>query len=170
MPVNSEPDIHQLVICANVFIRKGDKYLVLRRSPHKRFAAGVVHPVGGKVELDEDPYVGALREVREETGLAVKNMRLEAVLNEILPPPDFDRNWIIYHFSADYDSGEVIQTDEGELVWLSAEEIRQDKLFPSVRMIIEKILDPAVGTVFTTFEWDGDQIVKPTAVINQCAR
>jgi 8-oxo-dGTP pyrophosphatase MutT (NUDIX family) len=68
---------------------------------------GYLHTVGGKLELDEDPYAGAVREVREETGLTVKNMRLEAVLTELAPPPDFDHNWVIYHFSADFDSGRL---------------------------------------------------------------
>lgn len=57
---------HKLVICANVFIRKDDKYLLLRRSPHKKYAPNYVHPVGGKVDLDEDPMEAGKRELLEE--------------------------------------------------------------------------------------------------------
>jgi 8-oxo-dGTP diphosphatase len=170
MAITTEPDIHKLVICANVFIRRGHKYLVLRRSEQKRFAPGVIHPVGGKLELDEDAYAGAIREVREETGVTVKNMRLEAVINELLPPPDRNYNWLIFHFSADYDSGDVLTTDEGELVWLTADEIKNSKLFASVRPLISQILNPAVGTVFATFVYDKDEIDDAQSVVQTCEK
>jgi 8-oxo-dGTP diphosphatase len=170
MAITTEPDIHRLVMCANVFIRKNDKYLVLKRSPSKRFAPNVIHPVGGKVDLDEDPYTAALREVHEETGLTVKNMRLEAVINELLPPPDHNYNWLIFHFSADYESGDVLSTEEGELVWLGADEIMAAKLFQSVRPLIGNILDPQIGTMFATFEYDrSDEIDESKTVIHMCA-
>ena len=60
----------------------------------------------------------------------------------------------VFHFSADYDSGEWRQTEEGEIVSLTAEELLRQDLFPSVREIIEHILNPNDGTVFATFEWD----------------
>lgn len=50
MPINQEPNIHKLVICANIFVRKDGKYLLLKRSPKKKFAPGVVHPFGGKLD------------------------------------------------------------------------------------------------------------------------
>ena len=85
MPINNTPDIHEQIICANIFIRKDDKYLVLRRSQLKKYAPDVIHPVGGKVNLGENPYTTAEREVEEEAGVKVKNMRLEAVIQEIKP-------------------------------------------------------------------------------------
>jgi 8-oxo-dGTP diphosphatase len=171
MAINTEPDIHQLVVCANIFIRKGDKYLVLRRSPLKRFAPGVVHPVGGKVDPGEDAFGAALREVREEAGVSVKNIRLEAVINEILPPPDRNYNWLIFHFTADYDAGEVTTTEEGELVWMTVEEIKAEKLFQSVRPLVSQMLDPRVGTVFATFTYKPDgEIDESQSIIQECAR
>jgi 8-oxo-dGTP pyrophosphatase MutT (NUDIX family) len=164
MPINNAPDIHEQIICANIFIRKEDKYLVLRRSPQKKYAPGVIHPVGGKVDIGENPYTTAEREVQEEAGVKVKNMRLEAVIQEIKPVKDEPYNWLIFHFSGDYDSGEVITTEEGELVWLTADEIRNEKLFPSVKLVIEHILNHEKGTVFTTLEYDDEKqnIVKHT--------
>ncbi len=157
MPINNIPDIHEQIICANVFIRKHDKYLVLRRSPLKKYAPGVIHPVGGKVDVGENPYTTAEREVEEEAGVKVKNMRLEAVIQEMKPVKGESYNWLIFHFSADYDSGEVITTEEGELVWLTADEIRAERLFPSVKLIIDHIFDQEKGTVFTTLEYDEEK-------------
>lgn len=164
MPINNKPDIHEQIICANIFIRKDDKYLVLRRSPLKKYAPGVIHPVGGKVDIGENPYTTAEREVQEEAGVKVKNMRLEAVIQEIKPVKGEPYNWLIFHFSGDYDSGEVITTEEGELAWLTADEIRNERLFPSVKLVIDHILDHEKGTIFTTLEYDDEKqnIVKHT--------
>ena len=106
MPINQAPNVHQLIICANIFIRKDGKYLLLKRSEKKKYAPGFVHPFGGKVDINEDPFMGAQREVLEETGIKVKNMRLEAVLMEIAPVKSdiYKCNWLIFHFSADYKS------------------------------------------------------------------
>ncbi len=169
MSITLDPDIHELVICANVFIRRNDTYLVLKRSSQKRFAPGVVHPVGGKVDLDEDPYSAAMREVLEETNVAVKNMRLEAVINELAPPPDRTNNWLIFHFSADYASGEVSETEEGELIWLTSDQIKQQHLFQSVRLLIDQMLDPGQGTVFATFAYNTQaEIDMSKSVIQKC--
>ena len=157
-------------MCANVFIRKDDKYLLLHRSPLKTFAPDVVHPVGGKIDPDEDPFTTAEREVLEETGVRVKNMRLEAVINELLPPPRRDYNWLIFHFTADYAGGEEVTTDEGELVWMTTDEIKASKLFPSVRPLIDKILDPNAGTTFATFGYTKDgEIDEGTSLVSECS-
>lgn len=154
MAINNEPDIHTNVICANVFIRNGDKYLVLRRSPKKKWLPNVIHPVGGKVDLGENPYTTAEREVLEETGAKIKDLKLEAVILEIAPLKNDPMNWLIFHFTADYDSGEIKETEEGSLEWLTSDEIKNENLFPSVREAIDNILSPNDGTVFLTVMYD----------------
>lgn len=164
--MNQQPDIHELVICANIFVRKDGKFLMLKRSPKKKYAPGVVHPVGGKVDLNEDPYTAAVRELWEEAGVKVKNMRLEAVLTELKPIPDEPYNWMIFYFSGGYDSGELKKTEEGELVWLTAEEITKQKLFPSLRAVIDTILNPQEGTIFARLEYnDKNEIKEETKII-----
>ncbi|MBU2592224.1 NUDIX domain-containing protein [Patescibacteria group bacterium] len=169
MPANQKPRIHQLVICVNVFVRKDGKYLMLKRSSGKTYAPDVVHPIGGKIEPDEAPFLAAQREVLEEAGIKIKNMRLEAVVLELKPYKTTEGNWLIFHFTADYDSGDKSETDEGELILLDAKEILDQKLFPSVREIIGHILDPDDGTVFATFEhdWEG-KIIQKTKRIDIC--
>lgn len=169
MPINSTPDIHQLVICANIFIRKDGTYLVLKRSPEKKYAPNVIHPFDGKVDLNENPFIAAQREVLEEVGIKVKNMRLEAVILEISPQPGMPENWLVFHFSADYDSGEVITTNEGEFVYLTPEELKNSSLFPSVRRIIEHIINPKDGAVFATFRYDdSQQIIEEKSSVDLC--
>lgn len=169
MPINTKPHVHKLVMCANIFVRKNGEYLLLRRSPKKRYAPNVIHPIGGKIDPDENPYLRAQRELLEEAGVKVKNMRLEAVILEIQPVKDADENWLIFHFSADYDSGELIKTEEGELLWIKTEDIPKQDLFPSVAPIINNILDPNDGTVFLTVAYDDNgKVVEKTKKVNVC--
>jgi len=127
----------------------------MKRSPEKKYAPNKIHPFGGKIDQDENPYDGAVREIREELGIEISNLRLEAVILELTDEKDLPVNWLIFHFSADYESGEVKPTEEGEAVYLTAEEIKASDLFPSVKSVIENILKPDDGTVFTTNSYHG---------------
>lgn len=162
MAINNEPEIHKLIICANVFVRKGDKYLLLKRSSLKKWAPNVVHPIGGKVDLGENPLEAARRELFDESGVTVSDVKLEAVVLERNPTKTDPYDWMIFHFSGDYESGEVKECEEGELVWLTADQIKNGPLFPSVRKIIDRILNPEEGTVFTTCGYNEEktEIVK----------
>lgn len=157
-------------MCANVFVRKDGKYLLIKRSSQKQFAPDVIHPIGGKIDANENPYLAAKREVFEEAGITVKNMRLEAIILEIAPHKTvMIHNWFIFHFSADYESGKIKTTDEGELVLLTKNDVIKAKLFPSVREIIGHILNPDAATVFATFEYDSKgNIIETTKIIDLC--
>lgn len=62
------PHIHKLYdFVVTVFIVFGDKVLLVY---HKRYDEWL--PIGGHIELDEDPEQALYREIREECGLAVK--------------------------------------------------------------------------------------------------
>jgi 8-oxo-dGTP diphosphatase len=138
-----------------VFIRKDGKYMLLKRSPEKKYAPNFIHPFGGKLDKDENPFRGAVREVKEETGIDIKNLKLEAVVFEIKPDNTKPENWIIFYFSSDYDKGELKKTEEGKIVFLTVKELRNASLFPSTKKIIGNILNPKDGTIFTTNTYTG---------------
>lgn len=152
--VNSDPQLHTLVLCANILVCKDGKFLLMRRSPFKKFAPNVVVPFGGKIDKDEDPLDAGIRELREETGLEVENVHLDAVVTEIQQDPSMLSNWLVFYFSADYKSGDLISTVEGESVLLTAEEMRQEKLFPAFREILPSILSPKTSVVFGRFVYN----------------
>lgn len=152
--INQKPNIQNVVMCADVFIRKDGKYLLLKRSKYKKYAPNIISPFGGKIDQNENPYDGAIREIKEEAGIDIKNLKLESVILELTKDPEVPVNRLVFQFSADYDKGEVIASDEGEAVLLSKEELLASDLFPSVRSIINNILNPKDGTVFTTNSYD----------------
>lgn len=116
----------------------------IQKYNQKKWLPGYVHPIGGKVDVDEDPYRAAQRELLEEAGITVSNMRLEAVVNEIKPTINKQENRLIFHFSGDYNGQKILACEEGEFIRLTKEEILQRKLFVSVSGIIKEILDPQI--------------------------
>ena len=54
------------------FLKQGDKILLLNRD--KPQWMGAWNGVGGKIEQGETPLVGALREINEETGIALQDI------------------------------------------------------------------------------------------------
>lgn len=168
MPVNQKPHIHEFVVCANIFVRKNGKYLLLKRSPLKKYAPNVVHPIGGKVDPNENPYQAATREVFEEAGIRVKNIKLEAVFLEIAPHAGEKYNWLIFHFSGDYKSGKLKTTEEGEFIFLKPSDIAKQNLFPSVREAIKHIINPHDGTVFMTTYFNNERTKIIKRIKNIC--
>lgn len=106
---------HRLAVIAYVIY--GDKFLLLKRNNEPR----VWGPPGGRLESDEDPNEGILREVKEETGLNIG----------LIIPADVwygkYRNGILV--SIDYlakaDSDIVkISGEHSEYCWASIEDLR----------------------------------------------
>ena len=153
MPISTTPDVHELIMAANMFVKRDGKLLVIRRSMHKTYMPGFAQPVDGKVNIDEGPLQAAKRELLEEAGLSVKNIRLEAVLTDI--HKDGVNNWKVFHFSGDYTGGKVpSDIEEGELLWLTPEEIKKEKVLDSVIRIVDNIADPSHEVLFAEYAWN----------------
>ena len=64
------------------FLIDNDHVLLLERSfePMK----GMLTGVGGKTNFEEDIHDSCVREIKEETGLIAKNLKLRAVIKTVL--------------------------------------------------------------------------------------
>lgn len=104
------------------FVQKDGKYLMLHRSAIKRIMPDVWMAPGGHREFNEGLFECARREVFEETGLSIKNLRVKVIGNAYLK--DLDQEFHFHLLVADYAGGELIpKIDDGEFVWLTPEEI-----------------------------------------------
>jgi 8-oxo-dGTP diphosphatase len=135
-------------MCSNLFLKKGDQYLMIKRSESKKYLPGYLQSIGGKIEPNEDPYDAAVRELVEESGLTAKNIKLEAVITHCCTLAGSEHDWLVYYFSGEYDGGELIPCDEGELLWLRSEEFTEYKVLEPLRIILPNIFNPKDGTVF----------------------
>ena len=111
-----------IVVTLECFVRKNRKYLMLHRSQDKKILPGVWMAPGGHREFNEGLFACARREIVEETGLKIKNLRIKAHGNAYLK--DLDREFYFHFVFADYASGKLKQNKkDGELVWLTPKKI-----------------------------------------------
>jgi len=71
---------YQLIPRVLCFVFHDDAVLLLRGAPDKKIWAGKYNGLGGHVERGETVHAAAAREIREEAGLAVSQLRLRGVV------------------------------------------------------------------------------------------
>ena len=103
-----------------VVLRHKEQFLLLKRA--KAPNQGLYVPVGGKIDPYEDPYQTGLREVKEETGITITEMRYMGSLIETAP---VDYNWWCSIYMADIPWQEAPSCDEGELKWIPFSDLEQ---------------------------------------------
>jgi len=103
------------VLC---ILRSDSGFLLIHRSqePH----LGKYIPIGGKLGPFETPKAAAIREVEEETGVSVENVRLRGIMTETSPT---DFNWISYIYTADFAAVTPVKYREGTLEWVEEEQL-----------------------------------------------
>jgi 8-oxo-dGTP diphosphatase len=125
---------HQVHLRTLCFVRDGDRVLLLRRrNPPNQ---GLYNAPGGKIEAQEDPYEACLREVREETGLRLRQAALGAVLTVITRSTG--AQWLLFVFIADRppEPPDPVTTDEGDLSWVPLREIAGMRVVSDIPLML----------------------------------
>ncbi|CAM2070790.1 NUDIX domain-containing protein [Sulfidibacter corallicola] len=89
------------------------------KEPH----IGRFTPLGGKVDPNETPLAGAIRETYEETGIELDTMRYRGMLVETSPLAHM--NWVGFVYSAEIEYREPPTCTEGTLKWLDFDELHR---------------------------------------------
>ncbi len=121
------------------FVLNGDDILMMKRAPHKRVFPNQYNGLGGHIERNEDPLQGAIREIKEESGLDVHSVTLRTIHNI---DAGADTGIILFVYTAISDTREVLQdTDEGTLEWIPKSKILEIDLVEDLPFLIPRILE-----------------------------
>lgn len=99
-----------------------DDRILLQKKSTGKFGEGKWNGPGGKLKLGESPYSGVIREVYEETGLLVSNLKYHGCLKHFFGNIK-EVDWMVHIFSSKNYKGKLKESDEGELKWFSFREI-----------------------------------------------
>lgn len=140
------------------YIEKEGKYLMLHRvKKHHDINAGKWIGVGGHVENGETPEECLLREVKEETGLTLTAYRLRGLvtfLSDVCEPE------LMCVFTADAFDGELIECDEGELVWVEKSDVLGLPTWEGDRVFLERLLSGDERFFSIKLRYEGDRLVE----------
>jgi len=123
------------VVC---YIRDQSRILLQLKAPD-RFGGGWWNAPGGKLIDGETPVEAVVREVHEETGLSVEDLREHGSLTFFFgdaPEPDFT----VYVFATDRFEGTVTASEEGELAWFDEAALPYDKMWADDRVWLPHVL------------------------------
>lgn len=100
------------VLC---FVTSGDDLLLLKGAPDKKLWAGKYNGLGGHVERGESVHAAARREIREEAGISVTDLRLRGVVTiDLEAEPGIG----MFVFTAAALSRDCTASPEGALEWV----------------------------------------------------
>lgn len=110
-----------------VFLMKNGKTL-LQKKRKEKFGGGKWNAPGGKIKEGETLEEAAAREVREETGLKVKNLERRGVLNFFW---EKEKNpvWTVFVFSTEDFEGKQIPSEEGNLKWFGLDSVPFEEMW-----------------------------------------
>ena len=108
---------------------------------------------GGHVEQGEFVTPSVIREVREETGLTIENLKLCGI-KEFQKEQDGKR-FIVFLYVASRFSGELRSSDEGDVFWHPLSELKRSKeLADGFSEMLPVFTSDEISEVFYTKNWD----------------
>lgn len=122
------------------YVQKDGHTLMLYRNKKKNdYHEGKWNGLGGKFEQGESPEQCAIREVREESGLTMLNPHMAGFIT--FPMFDGKDDWYVFLFRCDEFTGDLINSDEGELAWIPNDKLFSLNLWKGDRTFLEWMFD-----------------------------
>jgi 8-oxo-dGTP diphosphatase len=143
-------------------IEKDGKYLMLHRVKkendlnHDKWVG-----IGGKFEDKESPEQCNRREVLEETGLTLNSSEYRGIVTFV---SDKWETEYMHIFTSNDFSGEIIECDEGDLVWIDKKELLTLPLWVGDKIFLKLIEDKSYPFFSLRLEYCGESLV--SAILN----
>ncbi len=126
------------VLCFVTFpAATGPQVLLLRGAPTKRIWPNRLNGVGGHVERNEDIKAAAEREIAEETGLAVVDLRLRGVVHI---DSDAQVGIVMFVWTAQATTQATQPTADGTLEWYPSTQLPTSDLVDDLAILLPRVL------------------------------
>ena len=127
-----------------LLINDDGKLLILKRSDKVRTYKGLWGGIAGYVEENEEPFDTAIKEIKEEVDLAIKEVQLIKRLDPIKFTDIYkgeQYNWEIFVFLFKTIKKDKIQIDweHSEYRWIAPSEIVKYDTVPHLKEIVSKL-------------------------------
>ncbi len=158
---------YKTILAVIAILRCDGKFLLLRRADSKEIDPRIYSGVGGKVEPGESFLEAIVREVKEETGLAISPEKFRPAGIVQAPDPNDDAEWIMPIFICDLDRQEQIPSSEdGDFYWIDPEEIKNLNILPDLVDFLKAITKNPNAYVLTYCKYgkDGKVVEKKSTV------
>jgi len=119
------------------FVRSGEALLLLRHGPGSERFAGRWNGVGGHVEAGEGVRAAARRELFEEAGLDVPQLRLRGVVHE---SGLLGHAYVVFFFVGEAPSRVLRPAPGVELAWHPLAKVRELPLVDDLHDLLEALL------------------------------
>lgn len=115
-------------------IKDGKTLMIYRNKKENDYHEGKWNGLGGKFEAGESPEDCAIREMKEETGLDVKNPNMKGFITF----PNFDGvdDWYVFVFVFHDFEGDLIESPEGHLEWIENDKLIELNLWEGDKIFI----------------------------------
>lgn len=120
---------------------------------------GISFP-GGHAEPGESIYDSAVREIKEETGLHIRNLTACGFMYWFNSQTE-DKYFTYFYKTTDYSGRLIDSTDEGKVFWTSLNELGNRKLAPNFKEYLPMFLNGKYSEAYCS--WNPDQKPDMTA-------
>ena len=118
--------------------------------------------VGGKFEQGESPFDCARREILEETGVQVSDLKYRGIVTFI--SNEYGTEYMHLFTAAEFEGELDYNCDEGRLEWVKKDKVRELPIWEGDKIFLD-LLDTESRFFSLKLEYDGDKLVSHTLEI-----